>query len=265
MSTTCSRSKAARSASLALALTAIAFAIAAPLTAQQTGQITGIVTSGGTGLPLPDVQVSVSGTQLGAQTNQDGRFLIQDVPVGEHDVVAQLIGYGEERTVATVTAESPANVEVELRTRAVELEGLVVTGTAIAAQKREVGNSISLSTAEQIASIPGAGVEDILRGRTLGATVSGTANQPGAGSRLMLRGVNSVNGRQEPLVYVDGVRVMSDAWESASGSLKGAESVTGLSGINPTDIDRIEVIKGASASTLYGTEASAGVIQIFTK
>lgn len=237
---------------------------AAPLLAQ-TGEITGTVVSGGTGLPLADVQLSVSGTQLGAQTNQDGRFVIADVPVGEHQLVAQLIGYGEESATVTVTAQSAVTVELELRTRAVELEGLVVTGTAIAAQKREVGNSISLITAEQIESIPGMGVEGILRGRTLGATVSGSANQPGAGSRLMLRGVNSVNGRQEPLVYVDGVRVMSDAWESSNGSLQGAESVTGLTGINPTDIERIEVIKGAAASTLFGTEASAGVIQIFTK
>jgi TonB-dependent SusC/RagA subfamily outer membrane receptor len=248
----------------AAAALALVVCSTAPLLAQ-TGQINGTITSTGTGRPLPDVQVSVTGTRLGAVTNQDGRFVIANVPAGERQVVAQLIGYGEERSTVTVTTGAAVTVNFEMRVRAVELEGLVVTGTAIAARKREVGNSIALITAEKIESIPGVGVEDILRGRTLGVTVSGSTNQPGAGSRLMLRGVNSVYGRQEPLVYVDGVRIFSDAWESSNGSLQGAESVTGLSGINPSDIERIEVIKGAAASTLYGTEASAGVIQIFTK
>ena len=255
------RSRCAWTPALALALVLFP---SGPLLAQ-TGQITGTVTSVGTALPLADVLVSVRGTQLSGQTNQDGRFLILNVPAGEHQVEAQLIGYGQETRTVTVAAGGTVTADFALRTRAVELEGLVVTGTAIAAQKREVGNSISLIPAETIESLPGLGIEDILRGRTLGVTVSGSTNQPGAGSRLMLRGVNSVYGRQEPLVYIDGVRMFSDAWESSNGSLQGAESVTGLAGINPADIERIEIIKGAAASTLYGTEASAGVIQVFTK
>jgi TonB-dependent starch-binding outer membrane protein SusC len=247
-----------------LVASVLALLPAAPLLAQ-TATVTGTVTSAVTGQPLADVIVMVTGTELRNQTNQDGRFLILNVPAGERQIEAQLIGYGQETRTVTLAAGATATVDIQMRTRAVELEGVVVTGTAIAAQKREVGNSISLITSETIESIPGVGVEDILRGRTLGVTVSGSTSQPGAGSRMMLRGVNSVYGRQEPLVYIDGVRMFSDAWESSNGSLQGAESVTGLAGINPADIERIEVIKGAAASTLYGTEASAGVIQIFTK
>jgi len=241
---------------------AMALFTAGPVLAQQTGQITGTVTSAGNGLPMGDVQVSIEGTGLGQLSNQDGRFLILNVPVGQVEVVAQLIGYGEERQTVTVAAGAPTVVDFQLRTRAVELEGMVVTGTPIAAQRREVGNSISLITAEQIEALPVTNVADILRGRTLGVTVTGSPSQPGAGSNLTIRGINSLNGRNDPLIYIDGVRMFEGQYETGSGNAQGA---TSLGGIDPRDIERIEVIKGAAASTLYGTEAAAGVIQIFTK
>jgi TonB-dependent SusC/RagA subfamily outer membrane receptor len=240
----------------------LVFLLASPVWAQDTGQVTGTVSSVQNTMGLGDVQVSVTGLGLGALTNQDGRFLILNVPVGEHEIVAQLIGYGQERQTVTVTAGQPVVVNFELRTRAVELEGMVVTGTPIAAQRREVGNSISLITAEQIEALPVTDVGDILRGRTLGVTVTGSASQPGAGSAITIRGVNSIFGRNEPLVYIDGVRMWEGQYETGSGNSQGA---TALGNIDPRDIERIEVIKGAAASTLYGTEASAGVIQIFTK
>jgi outer membrane receptor protein involved in Fe transport len=240
----------------------VATLIAQPLLAQQTGQITGTVTSVQQALGLGDVQVSIPGTGLGTLTNQDGRFLILNVPVGEHLILAQLIGYGEGRQTVTVTAGAPTIVNFALRTRAVELEGMVVTGTAIAAQRREVGNSISLITAEQIDALPVTSVSDILRGRTLGLTVTGSPSQPGAGSNLTIRGLNSVTGRNQPLIYIDGVRMLEGQYETGSGNSMGA---TALGSIDPRDIERVEVIKGAAASTLYGSEASAGVVQIFTR
>jgi TonB-dependent SusC/RagA subfamily outer membrane receptor len=241
---------------------ALALFTTAPLLAQQTGQVTGTVVSALNGLPLGDVQVSIPGTGLGQLTNQDGRFLLLNVPLGEHEVVAQLIGYGEERSTVNVTAGAPVVVDFSLRTRAVELEGMVVTGTPIAAQRREVGNSISLITAEQIEALPVTNVQDILRGRTLGVTVTGSPSQPGAGQNLTIRGLNSLNGRNEPLIYIDGVRMFEGQYETGNSNSQGA---TSLGGIDVRDIERIEVIKGAAASTLYGSEAAAGVIQIFTK
>jgi TonB-dependent SusC/RagA subfamily outer membrane receptor len=243
----------------------LALLAAGPLLAQQTGTLTGTVISQGNGQPLGDVQIAVQGVGLGQLTNQDGRFLIVNVPVGEHTVTAQLIGYGAESQTVTVTVGEPVILDFTLRVRAVQLEGMVVTGTPIAAERREVGNSIELVTAEQIEAMPVTSVEDILRGRALGVSVAGLPSQPGAGQRVLLRGVNSITGRNEPLVYIDGVRMMSDAWEGSGGSMGGNESATGFAGIDPRDIERIEIIKGAAASTLYGTEAAAGVIQIFTK
>ncbi|MGH7501035.1 MAG: TonB-dependent receptor domain-containing protein [Longimicrobiales bacterium] len=239
------------------------FVQAAALAGQQTGTIVVRVLNGQSGEPLGGVQVSIPNTGLGGVSDNDGRVTIANVPVGEREILIQRIGFGEMRQTASVTAGATAAVTVEMHARAVELEGVVVTGTAIAAQRREVGNSISLITAEQIESVGAVNFEDILRGRALGVSVTGTPGQAGAGSSIQLRGVNSVNGRNEPLIYVDGVRMPSELPEGNVGIA--SEHATFLGSINPQDIERIEVIKGAAASTLYGTEASAGVIQIFTK
>jgi TonB-dependent SusC/RagA subfamily outer membrane receptor len=250
-------------AALGIAGAVVFLLAAAPLGAQQTGQLAITVRNGQTGAPLADVQVSVQGTQLGATTDAEGRAVITNVPAGERVVVLQLLGFGQTQQTTTVQAGTAAILQLQLFPRAVELEGMVVTGTAIAAQRREIGNSISLITSDQIEKIGAMNIEDILRGRALGVQVSGSPGQAGAGSSITLRGVNSVNGRNNPLIYIDGVRMPSELPE---GNVGGAsEHATFLGSINPADIERIEVIKGAAASTLYGTEASAGVIQIFTK
>ncbi len=235
---------------------------ASPLTAQ-TGTITGTTINGENGEPLSDVQVSVEGTRVGALANNQGRFLILNVPAGEHEVVAQLIGFGERRQTVTVSAGETAVVDFRMFPQAVELEGMVVTGTAIAAQKREVGNSISMVTSDEIQSVGAINLEDMLRGRALGVSITGSSGTAGAGSDILLRGTNSVNGRNSPLIYIDGVRMPTGTLEDASGEAE--EHATFLGNIRQEDIERIEVIKGAAASSLYGTDASAGVIQIFTK
>ncbi|MCI0437270.1 MAG: TonB-dependent receptor [Gemmatimonadetes bacterium] len=231
--------------------------------ARQTGSVLARAVNAQTGEPLAGVQVTVLNTQLGGITDNQGRFLMVNVPVGEQTVLAQLLGFGESRQQVTVTAGGSAVVNFNLFTRAVELEGVVVTGTAIAAQRREVGNSIALITSEQIRKVGAVNFEDILRGRALGVSVTGTSGTVGAGSSLLLRGTNSVNGRNAPLIYIDGVRMPSDLPEGSTGEAQ--EHASFLGSINPEDIERIEIIKGAAASVLYGTEASAGVIQIFTK
>ncbi|MGH7575585.1 MAG: TonB-dependent receptor plug domain-containing protein, partial [Longimicrobiales bacterium] len=268
MSTTRLRSKAVCSLWPALALAAIAVNVAAPLVAQQTGVITGTVTRTGTGQLLADVQISVGGTGIGMLTTGDGQFRLLDVPAGTHTISATLIGYGQEESEVEVTAGDAVTVDFELQTTAVQLDGIVVTGTGIAARRRELGNSIELITAEQIAASGAVNIDEVLRGRVPGMTVQGASGQVGAGSQILLRGLTSLNGRNRPLIYIDGIR-MNDrgAYENdgAGNGRTGGQGATVLNSINPLDIERIEVIKGAAAATLYGTEASAGVIQIVTK
>ncbi len=241
---------------LALALLAV------PLSAQ-TGSITGVIINGETGDPLANVQVSLEGTGLGNVTNSEGRYLILNVPAGELEMVAQLIGYREARRTLSMGDGASEVMDVSMFPRAVELEGVVVTGTAIAAQQREIGNSISMVTSEELAYAGAINLEDALRGRALGVSVTGSSGTAGAGSDILLRGTNSVNGRNRPLIYVDGVRMPTGTLEDATGESQ--EHATFLGSIREEDIERIEIIKGPAASSLYGTDASAGVIQIFTK
>lgn len=236
--------------------------LAGPLSAQ-TGTISGVLTNGETGEPLSNVQISLEGTGLGTLTNNQGRFLILNAPAGEREVVAQLIGFREERRTVSLGSGESSLVDISMYPLAVELEGVVVTGTAIAAQKREVGNSISLVTSDELLYSGAINLEDALRGRALGVSITGASGTAGAGSDILLRGTNSVNGRNRPLIYVDGVRMPTGTLEDATGEAQ--EHATFLGSIREEDIERIEIIKGPAASSLYGTDASAGVIQIFTK
>jgi TonB-dependent SusC/RagA subfamily outer membrane receptor len=259
LSITLCRRVAGRATAVGLALSMFT----APLSAQ-TGNIAGTVRSQATAELLQDVVIEVVGADRSGLTNSEGRYVVLNVPVGTYTVMATFIGYGQASQEVTVTAGGAAVADFVLQARAVALEGVVVTGTAIAAQRREVGNSIELITSEEIAAAGVSSVDEVLRGRIQGLTVTGGDGSPGVGSNINIRGLTSINGRTSPLIYVDGVRVGTEngAFEDA-GVDDGA--VTVLGSISPQDIERIEVIKGAAASTLYGTDATAGVIQIFTK
>lgn len=246
------------------ALTALAIALPTAVSAQQTGQIVGTVTSGASGQSLQEVAVTVEGTSLGALSNGAGRFIILNVPTGTYTVAATLIGYGTEEQQVTISSGGTATVDFTMFSQAVELDGVVITGTAIAAQRREIGNSVSLITADEITATGSVNIDDVLRGKAPGVTIQGTSGTAGSGSQILLRGLSSINGRNRPLIYIDGVR-MNDRGAYESSGATGGQAATVLNSISPSDIDRIEIIKGAAAATLYGTEASAGVIQVFTK
>jgi TonB-dependent SusC/RagA subfamily outer membrane receptor len=230
--------------------------------AQATGSVTGVVRNAVSGEPIAGAQVSILGTGIGVLANNVGRFLVLNIPAGEVTVRAQFIGYTTMNQTVNVPAGGTVTVEFALRSEAISLEGVVVTGTAGQARRREVGNSIAQINAAQIENVPLLDAADILVGRAAGVTVQLNSGQVGVGSSVRMRGNNSVAMGNNPLIYVDGVRIRDggSSYQDESG-----QSISPLSDINPDDIERVEVIKGAAASTLYGTEASGGVIQIFTK
>lgn len=114
---------------------------------------------------------------------------------------------------------------VELFVRAVELEGLIVTGMAIAAPRREVGNSVALITSETIEAAGAVSIDDILRGGGVGLSIQGSSGVAGAGSQMMLRGLSSLNGRTRPLIGIDSVR-MNDRGACESGGSTGGQAAT---------------------------------------
>ena len=233
------------------------------------GTVRGTVRQTGTQAPLDNAEVTVVGTRLGALTRNDGSYVINGVPTGAHRVRVRLFGFAPNEQTVSVVANESATVDFVLAPTAVQLDQVVVTGTAGQARRREVGNAISAVPVTETPEVK-TDVSSLLQGRIAGASVELSTGSTGAGASIRLRGNTSVALSNQPLIYVDGVRTRSDEYPKnvppAGSNLRSTNyNASPLNDINPDDIERIEVLKGAAATTLYGTEAAAGVIQIFTK
>jgi len=247
----------------ALAATAVVAALPAAAAGQPAqGAISGVVTAAASQRPLADVQVTVEGTQLGATTDASGRFRIVGAAEGSVRLVVRRIGYQPR----TVNARAGELVQVALAERVLELNQVVVTGTAGAAERRAVGNAVStVAAAAVVATQPVRNVQDLLTGRAAGVSVVGSSGQVGTGARIRVRGASSLSLNNDPLIYVDGVRVDNQQASGPANQAFGSASISRWNDFSPDEIESIEVIKGPAAATLYGTEASNGVIQIITK
>jgi TonB-dependent SusC/RagA subfamily outer membrane receptor len=230
--------------------------------AQSTGSVTGVVTEAGSQRALAGAQVYLQGTRIGSTSNNLGRFVIPNVPAGPVTIRVELIGYGVVDRTVTVQAGEAAVVNVALQVRAIALDEIVATGTASATEKRKLGNTLAVVNAKSIAEVaPIRDLTEMLQGRSAAVSILPTTGTIGAGASIRIRGITSVTQTNKPLIYIDGVR----ADDSSLGLSVGGVEPSRLTDINPHDIERIEVVKGAAATTLYGTAASNGVVQIFTK
>ncbi len=243
-------------------LALLAFLFAPALAAAQTGTIQGQVVDANTGRPLPSAQVTVQGTQLGGLTNQQGRFLLLNVPAGQQTVRVILIGYSPEEATVTVSAGQTASVNLSLGASALEMEELVVTGTGRPTERRRLSAEVAVVGADDIQASAATNVTELLQGRIPGAQINAVSASPGTAGLMSFRGPSSAIADQTPVIYIDGVRV--DNARGTSGSF-GGEQTSALADLAVADIERIEVTKGGAASTLYGADAASGVIQIFTR
>lgn len=231
----------------------------APSARAQTGSLTGEVIDQTTRRPLVGAQVSVVGTQRGVVTDQRGRYLIPGIPAGAYTVQVLYIGYRPETKQLTLSADETAQLSFELSVNVLAMEELVVTGTGVVTERKRLGQTIATVGAQQLEEVVAGNVTEVLQGRIPGLIAHTATGETGSASPIRLRGTVSLSQRNEPIIYIDGVRVDNTSTTVAS------ITTSPLNDINPSDIERIEVIKGAAAATLFGTEASAGVIQIFTK
>ena len=235
---------------------------AAPALAQ-SGSVGGVVVAEDTGQPLAGVEVSVEGTNQGTLTGADGRFLLRGLSGAEVQLRIALLGYGS--VVRTVPVGELA-LRITLSPSAIELDRIVVTGTAGQQTKRALGNTVTMiDAAEVVDKAPVNSVAELLNGRSPGVAIIHTTGMIGGGHRVRIRGSSSFSLSNEPLVYIDGVRVNNDQSTGPINQAFGSRSVSRWNDINPEDIESIEIIKGPAAATLYGTEASNGVVQIITK
>jgi TonB-linked SusC/RagA family outer membrane protein len=230
--------------------------------AQEQGTITGQVSDASTREPIAAAQVAVVGTAIGASTNSEGRYTIRGVRAGNVELRVLRVGYGEQKQTVTVSAGQATTADFAMTAVPISLAPVVTTATG--EQRRvELGNSIgNIDAATVTKEKPVTNMADLLVSRVPGVTVySGT--QTGAGIRVRVRGTSSLSLTNNPIYVIDGIRV--EGTTGSSSVSVGGTTVSRVGDINPEEIESIEVVKGPSAATLYGTDAANGVIVIRTK
>jgi TonB-linked SusC/RagA family outer membrane protein len=239
--------------------------LALPMQAQQKGYLlTGTVNDARTGDPLVGANVVLDGTFYGASTNAQGVFKISaDVPAGSYTINFLYIGYKKTSRPVQLAEEKSIDVgRVTLDEDLLQIQEIVVTGTAIATEKERLGNTVSTVRGNAIVESEAPTIDAALVGKVAGAQVQQNSGTPGGGVSIRLRGTSTISSSAEPLYIIDGVIV-----DNSSNELVNLGGYVGnrIADLDPNDIDRIEVVKGAAAAALYGSRANEGVIQIFTK
>src|SRR4051794_4896543 len=233
------------------------------LSQAQQGSIAGIVTDQATGAPLETARVVLVGPNRIETTGREGRYTFRGVNPGIYQVRVLRLGYKPASDSVTAAAGETVALNFTLTPAPVQLDEIVSTATG-QQSKLEIGNSISTIAAAQVAEeSPITEFGDLLSGRAAGVTVLKSSGATGTGTKIRIRGSNSVSLSNEPLYYIDGVRM--DATPSGYAYDIGGQSTSRINDLNPDDIENIEIVKGPSAATLYGIQAANGVVLITTK
>jgi TonB-dependent SusC/RagA subfamily outer membrane receptor len=218
------------------------------------------VTDAGTGQPVPSAQVFIPSLNLGALTQASGSYSLQNVPAGVQTVTVQRLGFREETATVTVAAGETAVQDFVITQAALQLDQLIITGTAGGTQRRALGNAVERVDEATLATRPAVRIEEVVGSSIAGVRMMVPATAAGGASEIRIRSSNSLSLGGEPLIYVDGIRINTDRVFAGRGG-----ATSRLQDIDPNTIESVEIIKGPAAATLYGTEASNGVIQIITK
>ena len=210
----------------------------------QDRTVTGKVTSADDNQSIPGASVVVKGTTRGSSSDAEGNYTIS-VPSTGATLVYSFVGSVTKEVV--IGNQSVINVSLTGDSR--QLTELVVTGVGIATSKTKLGIAVESISAKDFPAAPTASIDQALVGKIAGAQIVSASGTPGAKANILLRGINTVNRGTAPIVIMDGIQV----------------GVTDLNSLDLSSIDRVEVIQGAAASTLYGAQGANGVIQLFSK
>lgn len=212
----------------------------------QDRTITGRVTSTEDGSPLPGVNVILKGTSTGTATDADGKYSLS-APATGGSLTFSFIGLESK----DIEIGDRTVVDVSLALDVTQLSEVVVTGVGTATEKRKVAIDVASVNSKDLVPSAVASVDQALQGKIAGTQIQVNSGQPGAVANIQLRGANSL-GSTNPLILVDGIQI-------------GTSGTNALAGLDMSNIDRIEVVKGAAGGMLYGAQGANGVIQIFTK
>ena len=220
----------------------------------QTGSVSGkVLDSKGAG--IPGATVLVDGTSLGSSSNVDGTFNIPNVPVGPHTLVISFIGYTTSRLSVTVVAGQNAEATSTLSENTTQLAEAVVVGYGTQ-RRQDVTGSIATVDSRQFVKGQVTNPEQLIQGKIAGVNITTNGGQPGSSTQIRIRGGSSLTASNSPLIVIDGVPVETEGLSGVSNP---------LTLINPNDIETYTVLKDASATAIYGSRASNGVILITTK
>lgn len=217
----------------------------------QSRKITGKVTGADDGQPLPGVSVVVKGSTSGTQTDQNGNFTL-DVPANATALLINYVGFANQEVEIT----GRDNVTISLKADLQSLNEVVVVGYGTTTKAAFTGTAKTVSS-EQIDKKRVSNVTQALAGEVSGVRVVNTSGQPGTVATVRVRGFGSINGNRDPLYVIDGVPL--------NGGSQATNSEGILSSINPADVESMTVLKDASATSIYGSRGSAGVVLITTK
>lgn len=212
-----------------------------------------------TGQPVIGASIKIKGAQGGATTDSNGMFSLS-VPDNAVLIVSYISYATQEVSVAGKTT-----LNISLKSSANELTEVVVTALGITKDQKTLGYSVTKVGGETMTKARESNIANSLSGRVAGLSVGGTTGGPGASARLNIRGATSFTGSTSPLIVIDGVPIDNSQRGTGAGQYGGSDGGDGFSNINPDDVESMTVLKGSTASALYGARAANGVINITTK
>jgi TonB-linked SusC/RagA family outer membrane protein len=248
--------------SLAIGAMTSALLTTAAAVGRAQGTLVGTVTAQVGGTPLQEARIIIVGTSLVGSSGPDGKYRIVRLPAGTAEVRVIRVGYAEQKKSVRIVEGQTATLDFAMAQSVVQLAEVVTTATG--EQRRvEVGNAVENLSVSSITEVaPVRTISDVLAARVPGVMVQ-AGTQTGVGQRIRVRGISSLSLSNEPIFIIDGVRMSSNNGSSSFGD--GGNDPSRLGDLSPEDIDNIEIVKGPSAATLYGTDAANGVVVITTK
>ncbi|OFX31868.1 MAG: SusC/RagA family TonB-linked outer membrane protein [Bacteroidetes bacterium GWF2_42_66] len=241
-----------------------------PTVARQSRSISGKVTDS-SNAPLPGVSVVVRGTTNGTITDADGKYSLPNIP-GDATLVFSFVGMKAEE----IPVSGKSLINVVLREETIGLEEVVAVGYGTQ-RKKDLTGSISRVTGEEILQPSMSSFDQMLQGKVAGVQIIQTSGAPGGGVNMLVRGVSSITGGNQPLYVIDGFPVSisegssnmlsfgSDSYTSSKMVNNTSDRINPLASVNPSDIESIEILKDASATAIYGSRGANGVVIITTK
>src|SRR6266550_1078520 len=216
-----------------------------------------------TGKAVSGAQVAVAGTGARATTDAEGRYSLTVSTPGAIALRVTAVGFSPQSKALTVAAGQTASVDFTLNANPVGLDAIVITATCQLQKAREIPTDVSHIDPENTPKAAVTNFADLLNARAAGVTVMPSSGTTGGGSRIRIRGSNSVSLSNEPVFFIDGIRVSSSPSANTIGV--GGQVPSRINDIQPEDLEAIEAVKGPSAGTLYGTAAANGIVQVRTK